>query len=322
MTSELIKIFKNLVSRIAVFAVIIAAMFTLSACDYTTKKSSSTTGELTVGIDEGLAPLMEEEAAEFMRLNNESKVKVSIKTSKEVIADLNSGVYKTIVVGRDLTKEEADIFTSNKIELKKNKFALDGIGIIVNPKNPLTKINFNELKRIYTGEQTEWKDMDGDNKDIYTGKIKVFTARKNASIHDIFKDKVLAGAEFGTNDVVCSTSTQMMNEIRNNENAIGFISMAWITVSNDTLDVTVKPLKVAAVNPQTGAVGNYVSLHQAYIANNSYPLVTESYIISSDFSMNLSVGFTSFLVAYDGQRIVLRSGLVPVTQPVKIIQLN
>jgi phosphate transport system substrate-binding protein len=114
----------------------------------------------------------------------------------------------------------------------------------------------------------------------------------------------------------------MMNEIKSNEYAIGFISMAWITVSNDTLDESVKPLKIAAVDPSNGAVGNYVGLHQGYIANKTYPLYTEAYIFTTDFSMNLSVGFTSFLVAYDGQRIVLKSGLVPVTQPVKIIQLN
>lgn len=294
----------------------------LGGCDYTTQKSTSTTGELNVGVDEGISPLVKEEAAEFMRLNKDAKVNVVVKTSKEVIAELNSGVYKTIIAGRDLTKEEADIFASNKIELKKNKFALDGIGVIVNPKNPVTKINFTELKRIYTGEQADWKDLDGDNKDLYKGKIKVFTARKNAAIHDIFREKVLGSADFGNTDVVCSTSTQMMAEIRKDENAIGFISMAWITVSNDTLDETVKPLKVASVDPNTGAIGSYVGLHQAYIANGSYPLVTEAYVISSDFSMNLSVGFTSFLLAYDGQRVVLKSGLVPVTQPVKIIQLN
>lgn len=306
----------------AILTIIILFAATWAGCDYTTQKSTSTTGTLTVGIDEGLAPLMQNETAEFMRLNKESKITLAVKTSKEVIADLNAGVYKTIIVGRDLTKEESDIFASNKLEVKKSKFALDGIGVIVNPKNPVSKINFTELKRIYTGEQSDWKDLDGDNKDVYKGKIKVFTARKNASIHDIFKQKVLAGAEFGNTDVVCSTSTQMMAEIRNNENAIGFISMAWITVSNDTLDESVKPLKIAAVNPQTGAVGDYVGLHQAYIANGSYPLVTEAYILSTDFSMNLSVGFSSFLLAYDGQRIVLKSGLVPVTQPVKIIQLN
>ena len=114
----------------------------------------------------------------------------------------------------------------------------------------------------------------------------------------------------------------MMREIKENENAIGFISMAWITVSNDTLDESVKPLKIAAVDPNTGAIGNYVGLHQGYIANKTYPLTTEVFIITSDYSMNLSVGFSSFMTSYDGQRIVLKSGLVPVTQPVKIIQLN
>src|SRR4030095_4457395 len=294
----------------------------LCACNYTTQKSVSTTGELTVGVDEGISPLVREESSEFMRLNKDSKINLTVKTSKEVISELNSGLFKTIVSGRDLTKEEADIFSANTIELKKSKFALDGIGVIVNPKNPLKKLNFNELRRIFTGEQDDWKNLDGDNKDVYSGKIKVFIVRKNASIHDIFKEKVLASADYGKGDAVCSTSSQMMNVIKTNEDAIGFISMAWITVSNDTLDSGVKALKIAEVDPKTGAVGEYVSLHQGYIANKTYPLITEAYIISSDFSMNLSVGFTSFMVSYDGQRIVLKSGLVPVTQPVKIIQLN
>lgn len=302
-------------------ALVITAVM-ISACDYTVKKSTSTTGELIVGVDEGISPLAQEEAAEFMRLNKESKVTLTTKTSREVIAELNSGGFKTILIGRDLTREEAGIFAANKIEVKKSKFALDGIGVIVNPKNQLRKINFNELKRIFTGEQTDWKDLDGDNRNVTTGKIKVFIARKNASIHDIFKEKVLAGADFAQGDAVCSTSSQMMMEIKNNENAIGFISMAWITVSNDTLDESVKPLKVASVNPTNGAIGDYIGLHQAYIADKSYPLLTEAFIMSTDFSMNLSVGFTSFVLSYDGQRIVLKSGLVPVTQPVKIIQLN
>jgi phosphate transport system substrate-binding protein len=294
----------------------------LAACDYTVKKSESTTGEITIGTDEGISPLIQEEASEFMRLNKESKITLEIKTSKEVIADMNDGTYKTIVVGRDLTKEEADIFAANKLEVKKSPLALDGIGVIVNPKNPLTKINFTELKRIFTGGQADWKDMDGDNKDVYSGKIKVFIARRNASIHDIFRQRVLAGVEFSGHDVICSTSSQMMSEIKNNENAIGFISMAWITKSTDTLDEGVKPLKIASVDPQTGAVDNYVGLHQGYIANRTYPLITEAFIMTVDYSMNLAVGFSSFMVSYDGQRIVLKSGLVPVTQPVKIIQLN
>lgn len=310
------------INKYHVFIFTLLVLAALTGCDYTVKKSSTTIGELTVGVDEGISPVVKKEAAEFERLNNEAKINIQIKTTKEVIADLNNGNLKTIVVGRDLTKEEAEVFANNKIEVKKNAFALDGIGVIVNPKNPISKLNFAELYRIFTGKITDWNLLEGENNTKKSGKIKVFIARKNASIHDIFKEKVLRGEEFYNQSVICSTSAQMMAEIKNNEDAIGFISMAWITVSNDTLDESVKPLKIAAVDYTTGEVGSYVGLHQGYIANKTYPLITESYIMSTDFSMNVSVGFISFMVSYDGQRIVLKSGLVPVTQPVKIIQLN
>jgi phosphate transport system substrate-binding protein len=293
-----------------------------SSCDLTTKKSTTTIGELNVEVDEGISPVVNKEASEFMRLNPESKITSQVKTTNEVIAGLINGNTKTIVVGRDFSKEENDIIANNKLEVKKNKFALDGIGVIVNISNPVKKLNYNELKRIFTGTTTEWNELDGDNKDVYKGKINVFIARKNASIHDFFKEKVLGGAEYFNKSTICTTSAQMLREIKANEHSIGFISMAWITVNADTLDTTVKALKIAPVDPANGYIGNYVGLHQAYIADKSYPLVTEAYIMSTDFSMDVSVGLISYMLSYDGQRIVLNSGLVPVTQPVRIIQLN
>ena len=154
--------------------------------------------------------------------------------------------------------------------------------MIVNPNNPLRKLNYNELKRIFTGETTDWVNLDGDNKDVYKGKIKVCIARKNAAIHDIFKERVLGGADFKNYNLICSTSTQMINEIKTSDNAIGFISMSWITRFADTLETFVKPLKIAAVD-SAGRIGDYVGLHQAYIADRSYPLVTEAYLMSTDF---------------------------------------
>jgi phosphate transport system substrate-binding protein len=313
---------KQILGKIYLVLIVFAAsVIYFNGCNYDQIKSKSTTGDLTIEVDEGLYPVVKKEADEFMRLNKEAKIIVVVKTSKEVIADLANGNIKTIISGRDFTKEESGVISANKTEVKKSKIALDGIGVIVNPNNPLRKINYSELKKIFTGENTDWANLEGDNKDVYKGNVKVFIARKNAAIHDIFKEKVLGGAEFSKYNTVCSTSTQMINEIKSNENAIGFISMSWITKFADTLDTSVKPLKVATVD-SAGRVGDYVGLHQAYIADRSYPLVTEAFLMSTDFTMSLSVGFTSFVLAYDGQKIILNSGLVPVTQPVKIIQLN
>src|SRR5260221_3304748 len=159
---------------IILFSVITTAYF--GGCNYDQIKSKSTTGALTLEVDEGLYPVIKKETDEFMRLNKEAKITVVVKTSKEVIADLANGSAKTIISGRDFTAEENGIITSNKTEIKKNRIALDGIGIIVNPNNPVKKLNYNELKKIFTGETTDWANLDGDNKDITKGKIKVCIA--------------------------------------------------------------------------------------------------------------------------------------------------
>ena len=64
--------------------------------------------------------------------------------------------------------------------------------------------------------------------------------------------------------------------------------MSWLTKFADTLDTVVKPLKIAPVD-STGIIGEYVSLHQAYIAEKTYPLIFYVYVYSRDFEMNLSI---------------------------------
>jgi phosphate transport system substrate-binding protein len=299
---------------------IIAAFFNFS-CRFGEVHSVTTIGEMTLGVDENEYSVLKKETDEFMRMNKEAKVDIKVKTTNELFADFLNGDIKTIIVDREFTPQETDYLSKFKIEVKKYKFALNGIGVIVNPDNPVKKLNFNELSKIYTGDITDWKDMEGDNKDVYKGKIKPFIARKNSAMHEMFKSKVLLNKDFYKSDVICSTSTQMLDEIRNNKYSIGFISMSWLTKFADTLDTVVKPLKIASVD-STGIIGEYVSLHQAYIAEKTYPLIFYVYVYSRDFEMNLSVGYTSFLLGREGQQIVLNCGLVPETQPVRIIQLK
>lgn len=300
---------------------LLAGIISISGCGYEKVKSVTTIGELNIGIDETEYPVIKKEADEFMRLNPESKINMQLKTTNELMADLLNGDIKTVIVNRDFNRQENDHLAQFKMEVKKNKAALNAIGVIINTSNPITKLNYNELRKIFTGEITDWKDLDGDNKDVFKGKLKVYIARRNSGIHDIFMEKALGGRDYGKGDIVCSTSTQMLNEIKSNATGIGFISMSWITKFADTLNTDVKPVNIAPVD-SAGNIGDYIGLHQAYIANKTYPLIFDVWVLSRDFDMNVSVGFISFLLAYDGQKIILNSGLVPVTQPVRIIQLN
>jgi phosphate transport system substrate-binding protein len=62
--------------------------------------------------------------------------------------------------------------------------------------------------------------------------------------------------------------------------------------------------------------------YQAYIALKQYPLWRTVQITLREPRVGLGTGFASFVASDKGQRIVLKSGLVPATAPVRIIELT
>ena len=62
--------------------------------------------------------------------------------------------------------------------------------------------------------------------------------------------------------------------------------------------------------------------YQAYIAQKSYPLVRDIMMISREARSGLASGFMAFVASDKGQRIVLKSGLVPATMPIRIVEIN
>ena len=62
--------------------------------------------------------------------------------------------------------------------------------------------------------------------------------------------------------------------------------------------------------------------YQAYLYYGNYPLARSIYALLNDPRSGLPWGFTSFMTSDKGQRIILKSGLVPATQPVRIVRVK
>lgn len=276
---------------------------------------------------------MKAEIAEFERLNPEAKVKIKVAPTKVAKADLINGETKFIVVTRNFDDEEKAVLEKNKTEVKEYPIAVDGIGFIVNPKNPVKKVTSDDLKNIFTGKLTKWTEIKSDqdkSQDEEAGKffkgsidkIKLFIQRKNSSTYDYVLDSILKKTEYSNTAVVCSTSAQVLYNVRNIENAIGIINMNWLTTGNaDTIDSTVKTLKVSRIG-DNGRQYDFAEFHQGLIYNASYPYRRTIYVFSTEQDMKLSSGFITFLLHNEGQKVVLKNSLVPVSQPVRTIQIN
>ncbi len=237
------------------------------------------------------------------------------------------------MVTRNFDDEEKAVLEKNKTEVKEYPIAVDGIGFIVNPKNPVKKVTSDDLKNIFTGKLTKWTEIKSDqdkSQDEEAGKffkgsidkIKLFIQRKNSSTYDYVLDSILKKTEYSNTAVVCSTSAQVLYNVRNIENAIGIINMNWLTTGNaDTIDSTVKTLKVSRIG-DNGRQYDFAEFHQGLIYNASYPYRRTIYVFSTEQDMKLSSGFITFLLHNEGQKVVLKNSLVPVSQPVRTIQIN
>jgi phosphate transport system substrate-binding protein len=78
---------------------------------------------------------------------------------------------------------------------------------------------------------------------------------------------------------------------------------------------------VAAISSQDNPDGNdFYRPYQGFIADKSYPFIREVYIINRESFTGLGTGFTQWVASDQGQRIVLKMGLVPATMPIRLIK--
>jgi len=304
----------------------------IQGCDFGELKQKAVTGEATVVTDETLAPLMKEFDSEFERLNPEAKLNYTIQPSKVAVTELLNRDVKSILIGRELTEEELQFAKKVNLEITKHEVAVDGIGFIVNPENPVERLTSEDLKNIFSGKITKWSQIkvedEEQNQNVLKklkgakDDIKLYIQRPNSSLYDLVKDSSLKINAFAESSVICSTSVQILESIRKDINGIGIINLSWISKGNqDEQDTTVKPVRISFIT-SSGTHRDYAMFHQGTVAYKSYPYFRKIYLYTAEVDINVIMGFITFLLNKDGQTIVLKNGLVPVSQPLRIIKLE
>ena len=313
------------------FIVFLLAILVYS-CDFDEIKSKATTGEMTVYVDENVEPLMIHLKKEFERLNPEAKLNLVFKPTKNVIAELLNGDCGLIIITRGFDEEEKGFIEKHKIELQIYGIAIDAIAFIVNVDNPVSRLTSTDLKEIFTGKYTEWSQIESQdeeqNKNVLkelkgkNSNIKLFIQRPNSSTYNYVKDSVLAGLDYSKNSTLCSTSVQMLEMIRKNKNAIGISNLSWLSKGNqDELDSTIKALRISKIH-SSGRQDDFAQFHQGLVFNKKYPYRRKVILYTTDFGIKLSTGLITFLLSKEGQKVVVENGLVPISQPIRTIQIQ
>lgn len=114
--------------------------------------ASNLSGTVTLAGSTSVAPLMNVLADKYEELNPGAKIEIQESGSSAGIQSAIEGAVDIAMSSRDLKDEEAAV-------LKSEKIALDGIAVIVNKQNAVSNITSAQIKSIYTGEITDWEDI-------------------------------------------------------------------------------------------------------------------------------------------------------------------
>lgn len=286
---------------------------------YTDTSSSGTVG---VAVDESFRPIVQEEIDVFEALYPLAGIVPRYITEVDAINLLLKDSVRLAITTRRLTSAEMESFHSRKFYPREIKIATDGLALIVNRQNPDTLISVYDIRRILTGEVNSWKQLYPDSK---LKDIQVVFDNKNSSTVRFAIDSVCAGkplASTGLNAV--KTNMQVIDYVASNPGAIGVIGVNWLGNRNDSTNLSfrdeIKVMSVSADRMPTPT--NSFKPYQAYLFYGDYPLARPIYALLNDPRSGLSWGFASFITSDKGQKIILKSGLVPATQPVRIVHIK
>ncbi|WP_338408477.1 substrate-binding domain-containing protein [uncultured Flavobacterium sp.] len=271
-----------------------------------TDKESILKGSVTILVDETLTPIMEDQVAAF-ESNYEVKVKIVAKSESEIINSLFIKKSGIAVLTRNLTVEENKIFAQKKITPKITKFATDAIAFISNKRNKDTIIEVKAIIEFMQGKPSiKIKGLVFDNPNSST----VNYMNSLAGIKSIPEQGVFS---FKTNEEVIKFVAQ-------NEGMIGIVGVNWLTQPMPDMQRFVNDVNILSVKSLTGT--NYYDPSQNNIAEGKYPLVRDLYIINGQGYSGLGMGFASFVASDIGQRIILKSGLLPIRIPGRKINIR
>jgi phosphate transport system substrate-binding protein len=279
-----------------------------------------TSGNIKIVVDESFQPLIDTEVFTFTSLYNRAQITPEYKPEYDVVNDFMNDSVKVMVTSRKLSESQIQYLRDSLIIARTVTFAYDALAFITNDENPDTLINYETVRDIFTGKITKWKEINPRSKldDINI----IFDNNKSGNIR-YFRDLFEIKGDLGSNFFALNSNPEVIDYVSRNPDALGIISVNWISDKDDSLSMSrINKINILAISRPFLNDGTYYRPDQGWIYDKSYPFVREVYIISRETFSGLGSGFVQWATAEQGQRIVLKSGLVPATMPIRLVQIK
>jgi phosphate transport system substrate-binding protein len=242
----------------------------------------------TINIAGGTAhiPVMKDVAKRIMSFNPKIRITITGGGSGVGVQKVGTGLVDIGNTGRPLFENE-----QKKYGLKSFPFAFDGVAVIVNPKNSVNNLSYKQVRKIYSGEIKNWKEVGGPD-----WQINLYSRDEASGTRAVFWKKALKKGAISEKAIIVPSNGAMKVAISRDTRGIGYISIGHI-------DQSVKPVKLNGVMPS-----------QENAINGKYPIVRKLYMNTKGEPKGLVKAFIDYVLSKEGANIIEKHGFIPINK--------
>lgn len=260
-------------------------------------------GSTEMYVESTVYPLIDEINQVFKSYYSNANIELKMLAQNKILDAVYNDSARLAVVPKTFTQAELEIF-KGKVLPKITPIAKDAVLFITQKGSNDTLINYNDVVAIFKGTKT-------------SNKVFVFHDVNSSIVNSIMNDAQVKTVS--KNVYYAKTVEEIVSYINKNTNAIGVVGLNWMVNPSENIKQNSSKLRSMLVFNNTSK--KYVLPSQSTIADNTYPLIRTINIIDIQGKTGLGTGFASFAASDKGQRIILKSGLMPIKLPKREINI-
>jgi phosphate transport system substrate-binding protein len=256
--------------------------------------ATAAAGTITIKGSDTMVILGQRWAEEYMKNHHDTTVQITGGGSGTGISALINGTTDICQSSRAMKGPEKeklrDRYASTGVEVP---VARDGLSIYVNNANPVNELSMQQVRDIFLGKLTNWKDVGGPD-----AKIVVYSRENSSGTYVFFKDVVLQGRDFSPRAQTMPGTGVVVNAVAKEKNGIGYGGAAYA-----------KGIKIVGLKKDAGAPA--VKPSDATVRDGSYPLARPLFFYLRAKASGETKAFIDYVLSSEGQGVTTKVGYYP-----------
>ncbi len=218
-------------------------------------------GEISINGSTTVLPIMQKVAENYMAANKGVTLSVAGGGSGNGIKAIIDGTTDICMASRQMKDKEIELAKEKGRNPKEISIAKDALVPVVHPSNGVKALSTDQLRDIYEGKITNWKQVGGADATIV-----VISRDTSSGTYETWEGRVMKEAKVFPGALLQASNGAVVQAVSKNKNAIGYIGIGY-------LDSSIKAVPVDGVmgSKKTALDGTYPIARFLYLYINGEP---------------------------------------------------